>query len=210
MWRSTSLRKVLCAVVSLESSSTTTGISERGSVVHVITTPARAADFLMLYSGLSLTVATPPRTTKWLPRYNQPTNQPTNQLTDATTPAGGSSVGGGNHGSGTASVIVQRAAVEVVEMFVGDFVPKPRPPDPQDPVASGLGGGGKEGQNAGKAVSKMSKWAAIGRAGKLSARATAVCAQEVRARMSWSMGTRVWPRQSVRMGVGGVFPNLLG
>lgn len=93
-------------------------------------------------------------------------------------PGSGSSVGGwtanGKGGRRSACAIVQRAAVESVELFVGDFVPKAGPHLLEEAAARGAGDGSAAGSN------KVSRWAMIGRAGKLSARATAVCAEEVR------------------------------
>lgn len=98
----------------------------------------------------------------------------------------GSSIGtGGLYSSGDGSVghAVHTAAVESVEVFLGDFVPKVATP----PVVATLlsaaadekGAGGGQTSAGGAAATKMSKWAAIGRGGKISARATAVCIEEV-------------------------------
>lgn len=70
----------------------------------------------------------------------------------------------------------------MVEAFAGDFVLKPQPHVLQDAAASrgyGCSGEGDGAKNSVKVAPKVSKWVAIGRAGKLSARAAAVCAQEV-------------------------------
>lgn len=100
---------------------------------------------------------------------------------------GGSSVGvGGMYGGGDGSLghAVHAAAVESVEVFLGDFVPKTEQP----PAVETLLAAGAEEKRAGVdgstrvggvVVKKLSKWAAIGRAGKISARATAVCIEEV-------------------------------
>ncbi|CAM9747581.1 unnamed protein product, partial [Scytosiphon promiscuus] len=82
---------------------------------------------------------------------------------------------------------VHASAVASVESFLGDFVPKVR----AKPVAvsallsaavapeeKGSGDGRSGGDDGGATEKKVSKWAAIGRAGKMSARATAVCAEE--------------------------------
>ena len=99
---------------------------------------------------------------------------------------GGSSIGVGGMPGGDGSVghAVHAAAVESVEVFLGDFVPKVAQPPAVATLLSacaeekGAGGGG-----GGAAVKKLSKWAAIGRGGKISARATAVCIEEVRERL---------------------------
>lgn len=46
-----------------------------------------------------------------------------------------------SHGCSTAGAVIQQAAVQIVEMFVGDFVPKPRPPAQEDPAAARTAGG---------------------------------------------------------------------
>lgn len=102
-----------------------------------------------------------------------------------TSRAGGSSIGIGGVGRGDGSVgfAVHAAAVESVELFLGDFVPKVRP---QALLAAATeaekynhdNGVAKKGSEK-KVAPPASRWAAIGRAGKLSARATAVCAEEV-------------------------------
>lgn len=99
-----------------------------------------------------------------------------------TSRAGGSSIGVGGAGGGDRSTgqAVHMAAVESVEAFLGDFVPKV-PPVTATLSAALTGKGAEEkGDGGGDAAEKkVSKWAAIGRAGKISARATAVCVEEV-------------------------------
>lgn len=103
---------------------------------------------------------------------------------------GGSSIGTGGMGKGDGSVghAVHVAAVESVEAFLGDFVPEARTQPPAvaallsastSPEAGGKGGGEAQDGSDGAVPKKLSKWAAIGRAGKISARATAVCVEEV-------------------------------
>lgn len=93
-------------------------------------------------------------------------------------------------GDGTLGHAVHASAVESVESFLGDFVPKVRAQPPPGAAlllsaaaASKEKGSGEEGRGGGDgdggSTKKVSKWAAIGRAGKMSARATAVCAEEV-------------------------------
>lgn len=99
-------------------------------------------------------------------------------------------IGGTGSGDGSAGQAVHAAAVENVELFLGDFVPEVRAQPPAASVllsasanASGSGAEGKVGgeEHDGSAVvKKASKWAAIGRGGKISARAAAVCLEEVR------------------------------
>lgn len=103
---------------------------------------------------------------------------------------GGSSIGtaGMSNGDGSVGHAVHLAAVESVEAFLGDFVPEVQE---QPPVVAALlssvtgaeagGKGGVEAHDGGDCAvpKKVSKWAAIGRAGKISARATAVCVEEV-------------------------------
>ncbi|CBJ26603.1 expressed unknown protein [Ectocarpus siliculosus] len=97
-------------------------------------------------------------------------------------------IGGTGSGDGNAGQAVHAAAVENVELFLGDFVPEVRA-QPQaasallsaSANASGSGAEGKVGgeEHDGSAVVKKgSKWAAIGRGGKISARAAAVCLEE--------------------------------
>ncbi|CAM9848642.1 unnamed protein product, partial [Ectocarpus sp. 12 AP-2014] len=97
-------------------------------------------------------------------------------------------IGGTGSGDGSAGQAVHAAAVENVELFLGDFVPEVRA-QPQaasallsaSAKASGSGAEGKVGgeEHDGSAVvKKASKWAAIGRGGKISARAAAVCLEE--------------------------------
>lgn len=104
---------------------------------------------------------------------------------------GGGSIGVGGMGGGDGSVghAVHAAAVESVEVFLGDFVPKViQPPAVAALLSSPAAAAGGEEKSAGAgqagvggAVAKtLSKWAAIGRGGKISARATAVCIEEVR------------------------------
>lgn len=104
---------------------------------------------------------------------------------------GGSSIGTGGMGKGDGSVghAVHLAAVESVESFLGDFVPEVRAESPAVvavlSASTGLetdGNGGVDGHDGGDGAvpKKVSKWAAIGRGGKMSARATAVCVEEVR------------------------------
>lgn len=99
---------------------------------------------------------------------------------------GGSSVGVGGMLSGGGSVgnAVHTAAVESVEVFLGDFVPNAaEPPAVATLLSAGSeekGVGGGQTGVGGVVVKKLSKWAAIGRGGKISARATAVCIEEVR------------------------------
>lgn len=101
--------------------------------------------------------------------------------------AGGSSIGVGDAGSEDWSVgqAVRMAAVESVEVFLGDFMPKVPPVATtlsaalSGPGAEEKAGGGEGDSGGGAAGKKVSKWAAIGRAGKISARATAVCVEEV-------------------------------
>lgn len=99
-------------------------------------------------------------------------------------------IGGTGSGDGSAGQAVHAAAVENVELFLGDFVPEMRA-QPQaasallsaSANASGSGAEGKVGgeEHDGSAVvKKASKWAAIGRGGKISARAATVCLEEVR------------------------------
>ncbi|CAM9617927.1 unnamed protein product, partial [Ectocarpus sp. 8 AP-2014] len=102
----------------------------------------------------------------------------------------GSSIefGGTGSGDGSAGQAVHAAAVENVELFLGDFVPEVRAQPPPGSAllstsanASGSVGEGKVGgeEHHGSAVvKKASKWAAIGRGGKISARAAAVCLEE--------------------------------
>lgn len=108
---------------------------------------------------------------------------------------GGSSIGAGGTRSGDGSVghAVHMAAVESVEVFLGDFVPTVAQPPAVAALFSAPAGAGAEekggvggGPNSvgGAVVKKLSKWAAIGRGGKISARATAVCVDEVRVRIS--------------------------
>ena len=114
-----------------------------------------------------------------------------NTFASRTGGGGGSSIGvGGLYGGGDGSVghAVHTAAVENVEIFLGDFVPNvQQPPAVATLLAAGgeeKGGGGEGSTSVGGAVvKKLSKWAAIGRGGKISARATAVCIEEVRVRM---------------------------
>lgn len=103
---------------------------------------------------------------------------------------GGSSIGTGGMGKGDGSVghAVHVAAVESVEAFLGDFVPEVRTQVPAallsastSPEADGKGGVEAQDGGDGAVPKKVSKWAAIGRAGKISARATAVCVEEVSA-----------------------------
>ncbi len=101
--------------------------------------------------------------------------------------AGGSSTGVGDAGSEEWSVgqAVRMAAVESVEVFLGDFMPKVPPIAATlsaalaGPGANEKARGGEDDGAGGAAGKKVSKWAAIGRAGKISARATAVCVEEV-------------------------------
>lgn len=99
---------------------------------------------------------------------------------------GGSSssvgVGGVGEEDGGVGCTVHAAAVEIVDIFLGDFVPKvPRRAavTPAAAAASVPDGGDGEAGSASKKAPSGSKWAAIGRAGKLSARALAVCEVEV-------------------------------
>lgn len=106
-----------------------------------------------------------------------------------------SSIGTGGMGTGDGNVghAVHLAAVESVEAFLGDFVPAhtpavaallsatTRPEDGGKTSAEAHGGGD------GAMPKKASKWAAIGRAGKISARATAVCVEEVSGE-DWLLG----------------------
>lgn len=109
---------------------------------------------------------------------------------------GGSSIGVGGMPGGDGSVghAVHAAAVESVEVFLGDFVPKVVQPPA---VATLLSAGGEEKEKGAGGVGsvclvkKLSKWAAIGRGGKISARATAVCVEEVRVVVS-SISTGGW------------------
>lgn len=91
----------------------------------------------------------------------------------------------GSRGNGSVGIAVRAAAVESVKAFLGDFAPRARPDlvAAADAAAAAAGGEkGIKGQGSGgvaSATKKSSKWAAIGRGGKLSARVTAVCAEEV-------------------------------
>eukprot|EP00752_Nemacystus_decipiens_P016892 g15121.t4 len=99
---------------------------------------------------------------------------------------GASSIGvaGTPGGDGSAGHAVHAAAVESVEVFLGDFVPKvAQPPAVSTLLSAGAeekgaaGAGGSTGVG-GAVANKLSKWAAIGRGGKISARAAAVCVEE--------------------------------
>lgn len=98
--------------------------------------------------------------------------------------SGGASVGigGASKGDGDVGLAVHAAAVECVERFLGDFVPKAREPKPRAVDTEVREGGGSDGGGSPvkKVSPKASRWAAIGRGGKLSARTTAICAEEVR------------------------------
>lgn len=74
---------------------------------------------------------------------------------------------------------VHAAAIESVKYFLGDFKPKVRQSAKLTTALEAIESGGNEG-TVNKTPPVMSKWAAIGRAGKLSARAVAVCAEEVK------------------------------
>ena len=79
---------------------------------------------------------------------------------------------GAGRGAGGLGCEVYAAAVESVEMFLGDFVPAVRSP-PSSAVAAAA-----QEKVGGPAVS--SRWKAIGQGGRLSARALAMCAKEVK------------------------------
>ncbi|CAM9418160.1 unnamed protein product [Ectocarpus sp. 4 AP-2014] len=97
-------------------------------------------------------------------------------------------IGGTGSGDGSAGQAVHAAAVENVELFLGDFVPEVRAQPPPSSAllsasanASSSGGEGKVGgeeYDGSAVVKKASKWGAIGRGGKISARAAAVCLEE--------------------------------
>lgn len=95
----------------------------------------------------------------------------------------GSAAGrGGDYGSGLGGCEVYAAAAEIVEMFLGDFVPAVRSRSPVSAVTAAAaqeeGGGG--GTAASAAASSRSRWKTIGQGGRLSARALAMCAKEVK------------------------------
>ncbi|CAM9627231.1 unnamed protein product [Ectocarpus fasciculatus] len=97
-------------------------------------------------------------------------------------------IGGTGSGDGSAGQAVHAAAVENVELFLGDFVPEvraqPLPAAALLSASANASGSGAEGKVEGEehdgsaVVKKASKWAAIGRGGKISARAAAVCLEE--------------------------------